>query len=267
MKIKFIHTTILIVISLTFLLGLTSFMYMLPDGAPGGYTGSPNDGQTCGVSGCHGVTPTEVTGYISSNVPLSGFVPGQLYEITVTVPGTGAKGFEVSPQNTSGKLMGVLTAGTGNKLVNANKSVTHSIAVGINPAVWKFSWTAPVKGTGAVTFYGAFVSTFTNVFKSTLVINENPTAGIHSAIPDNFTFSPNPVSDRVKLDFFLAQKSSVNISVFSIDGRIIKTLYNSSMNQGRQILDFNIKENFKAGIYLIKLSVNGSSIVKKFELK
>ena len=79
-------------------------------GAPAGSTGSPGDGGiTC--TNCHsGPAASVQTGWITSNVPVSGYVPGNTYTITATVtrPGHVKFGFEVSPQNISGVLQGTL---------------------------------------------------------------------------------------------------------------------------------------------------------------
>ncbi|HLG33852.1 MAG TPA: hypothetical protein VI757_03145, partial [Bacteroidia bacterium] len=47
-------------------------------GAPAGRTGSPGDGGlTCAISGCHnGPTPATQAGWITSNIPGTGYVPG-----------------------------------------------------------------------------------------------------------------------------------------------------------------------------------------------
>jgi hypothetical protein len=142
-----------------------------PSGAPAGYTGSPGDGQNCVA--CHGGSASNVTGWITSDIPSSGYIAGTTYNITVTVTGTGAKGFEVSPQNPSGTLLGTLIAGTGNSLVGNGKYVTHTSSSNSNPKVWTFQWVAPATGTGTVTFYGAFVVTKPVTKLSTLVVNEN----------------------------------------------------------------------------------------------
>lgn len=132
-----------------------AFEALYPTGAPAGYTGSPGDGNNC--TSCHGGTATTSVGLITSNIPASGYVPGTTYQITATntLSGSGKYGFEVSPQNASGAQLGTLAAGTGSKLVGNGKYVTHSNATIANNA-WTFNWTAPVAGTGDVTFYGAF---------------------------------------------------------------------------------------------------------------
>ncbi len=143
-----------------------------PGGSPGGYSGSPGDGHNCSISSCHGGSATNVTGWITSNVPADGYTPGATYTITATATGSGKKGFEISPQSVSGSLLGVLTHGSGNKLCNGNKAVTHSSSVSGSSATWTFSWTAPAAGTGSVTFYGAFAVTEPVTKLSTMVVNE-----------------------------------------------------------------------------------------------
>ena len=158
-----------------------------PSGAPAGYTGSPGDGQHC-VS-CHNGSAATVSGWITSNIPAAGYTAGTVYNITVTVSGTGKKGFEVSPQNASGAQLGVLAAGTSSHLVGGTKYVTQSSAGSTSSTVsWMFTWTAPVAGTGTVTFYGAFTVAKANTKLSTTVVNENtvmPLAVVATANPLN----------------------------------------------------------------------------------
>ena len=125
-----------------------------PSGSPAGYTGSPGDGKNC--TNCHNGSASWVSGWITSDIPAEGYTPGNTYTITVTVSGSGQKGFEVSPQDVPGNLLGTLTAGANNHLVGGGKYVTQNAKVNANPASWSFSWTAPAATTGLVTFYGAF---------------------------------------------------------------------------------------------------------------
>jgi hypothetical protein len=145
-----------------------------PNGSPGGYTGSPGDGKNC--KNCHGGSYSTVSGWITSDIPAAGYTPGSSYTITVTLTGSGNKGFECSPQNSSGGLLGTLTAGSGQHLVNGSKAVTHSSKKTSNPATWTFTWTAPAAGTGDVTFYGAFTVTKSVTKLSTLTVSESSPA-------------------------------------------------------------------------------------------
>ncbi len=132
-------------------------------GAPASRTGSPGDGnQSC--TSCHGGSAAVQSGWITSDVPASGYVPGTVYTITSTATGGGHVkfGFEVSPQNVSGILLGTLiNTSSETQLIGSNKYITHTSSgtSGSGSKTWTFNWTAPASGTGDVTFYGAFLVT------------------------------------------------------------------------------------------------------------
>ena len=135
-------------------------------GAPQGHTGSPGDGASC--TSCHSsFPPIPATGLITSNIPASGYVPGTTYLITATISHASFNkfGFQISPQNSSGALMGTLalTMPSATQILQ-NKWITHTssgTAGTGNSRIWTFNWTAPTSG-GAVTFYGAFNSANNN---------------------------------------------------------------------------------------------------------
>ncbi|MFZ4704585.1 MAG: choice-of-anchor V domain-containing protein [Bacteroidales bacterium] len=165
----------LLLVSATIILLLSSFAVFYPNGAPAGKTGSPGDGSSC--TSCHGGSATTSAGWITSNIPVAGYTAGQTYQITATnsQTGSGKYGFEVSPQNAAGNLLGTLTPGTNNKFAGGNsKYITHTNASN-SLHIWTFNWTAPAAGTGNVTFYGAFARNYTGsgpVTLSTLVVSE-----------------------------------------------------------------------------------------------
>src|SRR5262245_52311392 len=79
-------------------------------GAPAGRTGSPGDNFTT-CTYCHsGPAATSQSGWITSNIGASGYVPGSIYTITATAtrPGHVKFGFEISPQNPTGGYLGTL---------------------------------------------------------------------------------------------------------------------------------------------------------------
>lgn len=176
------------VAAIIFVDSLSNVSLSSSSGAPAGRTGSPGDGGlTCAISGCHlpGPTPAVMAGWITSNVPASGYVPGNTYTITATATRAGHVrfGFEISPQNNIGTLLGslIITNTTETQIVST-KYVTHKLAGTSAPSgtkTWSFNWTAPVAGTGNVTFYGAFnvtnnsgTSLGDTIYKSTLLVSE-----------------------------------------------------------------------------------------------
>lgn len=171
-------------------------------GAPAGRTGSPGDGGlTCAIAGCHsGPTPATQAGWITSNIPGTGYVPGITYNIIATATRANHTkfGFEISPQSLTGTLLGTLIdTSTQTQLVGASKYITHTSSgtTGTNGFhTWAFNWTAPAIGTGNVTFYGAFNVTNSNnassldtIYLSTRLISECVRPAQPSVITGNTT--------------------------------------------------------------------------------
>ena len=140
--------------------GIMSFNVLRNGGSPGAKTGSPGDGASC--LECHAGTANNVSNWISSDIPGTGYVPGEKYNLTATGThsGVGRFGFELTAENTSNAKAGTFSINdNGTKLVNSNAAVTHNSS-GTLPSgdsrSWTTEWTAPEAGTGDVTFYAAF---------------------------------------------------------------------------------------------------------------
>jgi hypothetical protein len=161
-----------------FLLG---FMVFSPstDGCPAGNTGSPSDGKDC--SSCHKAKAKFQEGLITSNIN-GKYIPGKTYTITATLKGDSkAKkfGFQISPQDSKGKLAGklIVTDSLSTKLTG-NRKYIDQIKKGTDgngSKTWSFDWTAPVKNSGDVTFYGSFLigGKPETVYNSILSVKEN----------------------------------------------------------------------------------------------
>lgn len=249
----------------TFLLS-NNFLNSNPVGAPAGNTGSVADGQTCGVSGCHSTTPTPTTSSLSSDIPTTGYVPGNTYTISVNIAGTGRKGFQVSPQSLNGTLLGTIASGTDNKIVGT-KYVTHTSAKTSNPGSWTFSWTAPTKGTGEVKFYGAFVNNRPNVTTQTLTVQEALGTNVNNNLNAlKFNVFPNPTIDLINLNFYNHSTSKIEINLISIDGKTNINLFDKVLNEGNHQLDLDLK-NIEKGIYFVEIKNNKSVDYKRIVLQ
>jgi hypothetical protein len=222
-----------------------------PGGSPGGYTGSPGDGRDC--TQCHGGSASQVLGWISANIPEEGYIPGETYNITIHVSGTGDKGFEVSPQDLQGNLLGSLQAGTNTHLVNENKAVTQNSSTSANPAQWQFQWTAPPAGTGEVTFYGAFTVNKPVTKLCKLVVQENTGLAIREQSTLNCSVYPNPASDKVHISFQTNDKGLMGIDLVSIDGKKTCLLSPVSIDKGDHLVICHLPDNLPAGIYFLNV--------------
>jgi len=224
-----------------------------PTGAPPAKTGSPGDAGLC--TDCHGGTATTNDGLITSNIPSGGYVPGITYQITASNPitGTGKMGFEVSPQNVAGTLLGTLVAGSGSQLVGSGKYVTH-VSANTTTSSWTFSWVAPAAGTGTVTFYGAFAKGNPGpVVKSTLVVQEQTTTGITNFASGMKVFATPGGNLNLEMN---TEVNQAKVMIHDLSGRLI--LSTSIPGKGSSQLN----QNLQTGVYLVVVEA-GKSVMKK----
>ena len=251
-----------------------SVCYPFDAGAPSGFCNAPaNNGFTC--KACHsGPSPIVLPGLLSSNIPPSGYVPGNTYIITASIarPGHIKFGFEVSPQDSLGALFGtiVITDTTTQLVGSGNEYITHTTAgtSGINNKSWSFNWIAPSVGTGSVQFYGAFLATNANgtsagdtVLLSTLLMNENI-----NSVSDNhheffiITVYPNPATSSITIEG-ATQSEKVRYSICNPIGAEIKSgeiISNGNSYSGKISLS-----DISSGIYYLKVTDGINSRTKK----
>lgn len=237
-------------------------------GAPSGYSGDPAGGNR-NCTSCHGGTATEqVTGWITSDVPDTGYVPATTYTITATATGEGINtfGFQVSPQNSAGDILGTLVnLGAETKLTPGSNYITHTSSgiSGQGSKTWTFDWTAPEAGNGEVVFYGAFNlcngngSTSGDVIKlSTLSINENTSTGFDSdPVAEQVSVYPNPVLGHLNLKT-QAGLTGTRFMVYDQSGRLVM---NGILSGSTTTLS---ADNLGTGIYYLKLDNANRTVIK-----
>jgi hypothetical protein len=133
---------------------------------------------------------------------------------------------------------------------------------------WNFNWKAPAKGSGNVTFYGAFNitnddgSSFGDTCQTdTLTVKENVGAGISQLTPGTrgqLSVYPNPAKEIINLDYTLNQSSTVEINMYSIGGKKISDLMTGfTQSEGEHTQQFRIPGGTSPGIYFIQLLIDG----------
>ena len=204
------------------------------DGAPAGRTGSPGDGLTCNNS-CHGSQPGNAQGnevsVITSNIPPTGYTPGETYDIAVSMQGgSSSYGFSLTVEDAQNANQGTLIApnGSGVQINGSGDYVTQTSNLGQGSKTWNFQWTAPAAGTGEVTFYAATIygsggagnNNDVMVLTNTSV-QEASNVSITEAELESLAVYPNPVIDEI------------NVAAKDIDEEILITMFDVS---GRQVL-------------------------------
>jgi len=235
-------------------------------GAPPAKTGSPADVSNC--SDCHASFPQTIQGILTSNIPSSGYIPGNIYTITVSLTNSGFSGinkygFQVSPQDSLGNALGtlIITDIAQTKIVGNGNYITHTMNGNLPDSVgfktWKFNWQAPIAGTDSVTFYGSFllangngVNTGDQGLLSVLKVAEN-TTGIKEIINKlNLNIFPNPTQSvfEIKTPKEIYTQS-FSLIIYNVLGE--KVLYKQYNNADK--LEVNT-ENWGKGIYTVTLN-------------
>lgn len=242
-------------------------------GAPAGYAGDPSNGtKTCATS-CHtGAQVINMPGLITSNIPAQGYTPGNTYTVTgiIAMPGHAEFGFQVSPQDATGNLMGslTLTNSTETKLVGSGKYITHTTAgaTGTDMKTWSFDWTAPASGD--VTFYGTFMASNNDASKNgdTTYLSSLSFSPVGIADANNqqnyLSVFPNPVSEKINVRYAIDNPGLVEILLVDITGRTVKELKSENQNSGEYTEVYELN-SFERGMYFITIRQGNSEQMEK----
>lgn len=277
----------LLLISITALVGSTAAV--LKEDGRAGATGSPGE-TTCNTTQCHNsYTLNSGGGSISISAPTMtnwAYVPGQTYPISVTVSKTGTNlfGLGVEALRSTGANGGsfTITNPSETQLKNAaiggniRSNVVHQLGGGAssNSHTFTFNWNAPSTNIGNITFYAAgnaanddgdelgdYIYTTSQVVTfATGLDNESPAAG-------SMNIYPNPVHDRMRVDFGMREPGLVQLNLYSLQGKFIKQLFSELFATGEQQVTTDIKGEIPPGIYLLELNADGSrSTVKMVKI-
>ncbi len=248
--------------------------YSNAGGAPSARCGDPAGGfSTCAA--CHtGSAVVSKPGWITSDIPGTGYVPGSTYNLTATVSFSGRSkfGFEVSAQKSNGTASGtlVLVNTSETQLKGSGKYITHTSGgnTGANSRSWTFQWKAPGPGAGALTFYAAFVAANNsgsnkgdNVYTSTLAVQEQITAISETGTETACTVFPVPARDAVFIRYN-GTGSVTNAALYDIGGNLVREPEELS-GKGECTAVFPLDRSLPAGIYFLVLQQEEKRITRK----
>ena len=223
-------------------------------GSVGGKTGSPNDNASC--TQCHNNAVLATGATITTNIPSTGYIPGDIYTINANINQSGVNifGFEITAEENAGSTKTgdfYITNSNETQFTNNSTAVTHKAGgtSGTNGRSWSMDWEAPNSGTGAVTFYGGYVSANGNgnqngdtYHSATLTVNEAiALTAINLSKRNDFIY--NSIGKRIE--------SNKTISVYNIKGNQVLKTNSSSTNIS----------HLNAGIYILKSAKKTQKII------
>lgn len=248
------------------------------DGTDPGYTGSPGDSlKNC--TACHGGNAFPIDGWVVSDIPSDGYEPGKTYTVTVSNNEAGATrfGFEVSPQNLAGDLMGtmIVTDTVRTKFTGSPKYLTYTAegVDGLGSNSWTFDWIAPASG--EVTFYAAFNSNYEGhkdgdkTYLSTLTVHDKASNGIKKVNRDlsKVNIYPNPAEDVVNLSFSTSSRGLVSVQLYDLTGKKVAGLYSQVLEVGKHDLEVPLSDEISPGTYLLETRNNESKQIQRIQIK
>ena len=112
-----------------------------------------------------------------------------------------------------------------------------------------------------------------NASVESLSTSDNDSTDDGVVVPNNFELTqnyPNPFNPSTTIDFSVPNLSDINISVYDINGRLVKTLMNNTLTSGTYSVVWNGDDMngnaVSAGIYMYSLTSDEISITNKMIL-
>lgn len=199
-----------------------------------GTTTAPGEsGQYCGSFGCHfngAFSPEAKLNLLDTNADtVNSYIPGESYTIIVDVDHDGfpaGYGFQItSLENTFNSASGFfsdLPSRTREVLIGDRQYIEQSNIIDMMPI--SLNWTAPVSGTGELSFYAAVNLVNGNGSSSgdgadtvKLTIAENLSSSLPGIQHDPNLFYPNPASSSININ---CSENCTVLRILSMDGRL-----------------------------------------------
>ena len=79
----------------------------------------------------------------------------------------------------------------------------------------------------------------------------------------NINVAPNPVTDKLHIQFFLSNKSNAEIVILDVSGKKVFQTKNNNLIVGSNDLEIVIKDKLSPGIYLLNIKFSNDKVVTK----
>jgi hypothetical protein len=78
---------------------------------------------------------------------------------------------------------------------------------------------------------------------------------------DQFTIFPNPISDKLCMEYFSQQESKITIELLDLNGKLVRSIF-EGMHQGKQTYTWT--KDLPSGMYLCRIVSKNKNISKPF---
>lgn len=223
-------------------------------------TGSPLSNRTCAAAGCHSSNSFSVNLNLVVKDPdgnsVEKYKPGITYDVTLTNIASG------SPSGYGFQMVSLLSDNTGINEWTTLDNLSQTATIGsrtyvehtsVNPSnTVNLKWTAPMEGSGDVTFYAVGNAVNGNgntsgdgVGTTSFSITEDLTSSINETRINSFNISPNPATDFIRIN--AAYFSIANYSIINVQGQ---TMLSGTLENQTKTIDVS---HLNTGLYIINL--------------
>ena len=258
----------------------TPYLFSNFNGAPAGVTGAPGE-STCAQGGCHTGQAVQTNSNAvtiqfmnaAGTTPQTSYKANTKYRVMVTAAksGAGRFGFQSTVKNASNAAVGTFAGVSGiSKIVSSNYA-TH---INADPAasgtdVWYFDWTSPASSAGDITIYTS-VNTADGSGSSTndQIHTKSLTVSMTNSIYESTTAKllgvyPNPATDNLSATVVLTQAETVQLNIYSLDGKLMKSIAPASKPAGHHTLVAPVQD-LEAGVYFVQIQTGSGQLTQKF---
>lgn len=231
-------------------------------------TGAPGSEPNCTMCHSGGSFSSSSTVVIKdmSGQAVTSYMPENQYSVTVEINSSGnnGHGFQLTGLLDDNSIAGscdAVTNGTQKTSLNSKWYFEHN--GNVSGGSYEMTWTAPVSGSGDVTFYGSALATngdggtggdeYTNIPNVTLT--EATPNSVNELKAVQLNLFPNPVLDV--LNITSTDGEIKRVVVYDLTGQQVKNL---NWNQSSVIVRMN---DLDAGIYLVKVSTSNSERMER----
>lgn len=273
-------------ILITFLIvGIATFMasdgYTDITGPGNGLTGAPREG-TCVQ--CHSGTINSGSADYNitmDTVGLTEYIPGQTYTMHVGFANNTRtrNGFELTAVGSTTGRNGTIAVvnATATKIGSAGgrQYIKHT-QNGVNGfQSWDFHWTAPVAGSGSVTFYSCGNASNANnsdrgdeIYSTSMTLTERVATAAKplAIVAGSLSAFPNPAAGSTQVAFRMSSTEQALLALYDLQGREVATQHLGEVASGNQSVRFEIPAGVSAGAYVLRLEAGNKASATRLNI-
>lgn len=241
----------------------------------GDHSGAPGE-TSC--TGCHGGTANTGSGTLDFNLGTATYVPGQIYNATVTISQESLDKFgfvATALKNSNNTTIGtfalnetintrLFSSGGRDYIAHTPCGADATIPGTIN---WTFTWQAPATDVGNITIYLSSLAanhnhntTGDDTYTTSLVLTPDLTGITEQQSSPEIIIYPNPFSGNLVLVQFINSHIDVaKYSIFNLAGQNI-VIGNAPIENSSMKIDAS---TLGVGIYFLKVSAGNQTVILK----